>query len=170
MAESNLPTSPIQAHEFVSAFVPPSLWAKDHWSTLAYMETVMVECAGFQVGLDPRMRSSRRHVRVMNSECPRPKRPVSLQRSLMTAMAMDTSHGTRLKDGRQVPGHDDWSCVQDMAEVGLFDCLSESVKPGVVINLSELGRRVVNALREHKAGGGNFATFDGAALLELSPA
>ena len=38
-------------------YVPPNLFGKDHWSTLAYMETIMVDCGGFQVGADPRMRA-----------------------------------------------------------------------------------------------------------------
>ncbi len=42
--------------------VPVELWSKDHWSTLAYIETVMVEHGGrFEVGWDPRMRQNRRN-------------------------------------------------------------------------------------------------------------
>ena len=59
--------------DFSTELVPMDQWGKDHWSTLGYVEAVSVENAGFQVGSDPRMKTNRRHTRVL-AACPRPKR------------------------------------------------------------------------------------------------
>jgi hypothetical protein len=138
-------------------YVPMSAWGKDHHSTVAYAETVMVECGGFQVGLDSRMRSSRRNFRVMSLECPRPKRPGRPDGHL--AVAMSTEHGTRLNNGQTLQGHDDWACLQDAAREGLFTAGPEDIEPGVTLHLSDRGRQYCAELRAHKASGGNFATF-----------
>lgn len=141
--------------------IPVAMFSKDHWSTLAYVESVMTECAGFQVGLDPRMRATRRSHPVMSEECPHPKRPsASSGRSLAsTAITMRPGEGTVLKDGTKVPGHDDWACLQDLAEAGYFTTAQNDIEPGVTLHLSERGRVVAAALRTHKAGGGQFRQF-----------
>lgn len=139
------------------AYIEMGAWGKDHWSTLAYIETVMVECGGFQIGLDARMRSNRRHLRVMHQQCPRPKRAAGRDSSL--TVAMDPNGGSRLRDGSTVPNHDDWMCVQDMAYAGLFTVGPADVEPGETLHLSTLGRQVASQLREHKAAGGQFADF-----------
>lgn len=150
----------------MSDYIPIEQWSKDHWSTLAYVESVMVDCAGFQVGADPRMKSNRRHFRVMAAECPNPRRA---QASKSLAMPMRPEHATRLKDGTQIAGHDDWMCVQDMAAAGLFTAGPDDVQPGERLHLSALGVMVSSELRAHKASGGTFATFSpsGAALQEI---
>ena len=137
------------------AYVPIARWGPDHWSTLAYLETVAVDCAGFQVGADAKMRSNRRNFRVMHEECARPKR----YGRWLPGIVMADHHGTRLNDGTTLPHHDDWCCVQDMAAEGLFDQSVEAVQPGVVLRLSVKGDRVVTALRAHKRAGGSFAAF-----------
>lgn len=144
-------------------YVPVTKFGKDHWSVLAYAESVMMEVAGFQVGLDPRMRQGRRHYRVMREQCIRPKRASRVHPDM--AMVMDSEkHGTRLNDGTSIAGHDDWHCIQDLAEVGYFRvgdkiATAESVEPGVILHLSPWGRTVADALRAHKANGGTFSTF-----------
>ena len=142
-------------------YIAMNRWSKDHWSTLAYLETVMVDCGGFQVGSDPRMRSNRRHFRVMHEECPRPKRATRGA----GGVAMNAEHGTRLNDGCVVANHDDWMCVQDMAAAGLFTVGADEVQPGQTLHLSSRGQDVVAALRAHKAAGGNFAQFDASAFV-----
>jgi hypothetical protein len=136
--------------------IPMALWGKDHWSTLAYIETVMVDCGGFQIGRDARMKSNRRNYRVMSEQCPKPKR-VGSHPGL--AIVMRPEHATRLNDGSIIDTHDDWCCIQDMAEAGLLSVPQDHIEPGVVIHFSELGREVANKLREHKAAGGQFAAF-----------
>ncbi len=130
-------------------------WSKDHWSTLAYIETVMVECGGFQIGLDCRMRSNRRNFRVMHEQCPRPKRA---KQDGTRAVCMDPKYTSRVKNSTTVD-HDDWCCIQDMAVAELFTVGVEQIQPGVVLHLSEAGKAMIAALRAHKATGGQFAAF-----------
>lgn len=136
--------------------IPMELWGKDHWSTLAYIETVMVDCNSFQVGLDARMKSNRHHFRVMSEQCSKPKRVGSHSGH---AVVMQPEHATVLNDGSLIKRHDDWCCLQDMAVAGLLSLPQEDIEPGVHIHLSDLGREVANRLREHKAKGGQFAAF-----------
>lgn len=139
--------------DFRTALVPMDRWGKDHWSTLAYLETVAVDHGGFQVGVDARMKTNRRHARVLMA-CPRPKRsaPATM------AQVMAPEHATRLRDGTVVPQHDDWACVQDFVGEGLFADGAE-VEPGAVLRLSERGLALAAALRAHKAAGGQFREF-----------
>ncbi len=141
--------------DYRDAFVPPEQWGHDHWSTLAYAETVMVECGGFEIGADARMRSNRRNFRVMSKQCPRPKRPGG--RSL--GLIMEVSDGSILRDGTKVPGHDDWMCLQDMAAAGFFTVGPDDIEPRAVLHLSELGAAVIAQLRAHKAADGTFKDF-----------
>ncbi len=140
-------------------FIPVAQWGKDHWATLAYMETVMVEMGFFQVGADPRMRSNRRHFRVMAEGCPKPARASHGR----PGVVMLAEHGTRLKGGGFVSDHDDWMCVQDMAHAGLLSVSADRIQPGAKIKLSDLGVKLMNQLRAFKAGGGMFAKFEPAA-------
>lgn len=139
----------------LDSYVSMDRWSKDHWSTLGYIETVMTDCGGFQVGSDARMRSNRRHFRVMAEECPNPKR---MGRGAL-GISMSPDHGTRLKDGTVIPGHDDWMCVQDMAAEGLFTVGPDQIEPGITLHLSEKGKRIADGLRAHKASGSNFASY-----------
>lgn len=138
-------------------YIPISHWGRDHWTTLAYIETVMVDMGGFQVGSDARMKSNRRNYRVMARDCPKPLRATNQAASL--ALVMEPHHATKLNDGQQVPNHDDWACVQDMGAEGLFAEGIDNIEPGVVLKFSEKGNRVANALREFRRGGGKMADF-----------
>lgn len=143
-------------------FIPMAYWGRDHWSTLAYIDAVMVECSGFQVGRDARMKSNRRNFRVMGQECPKPKRPGD--NVSMFAQPMEREHATKLNNGQQVANHDDWFCVQDMAAEGLFNQAPDDIQPGVVLSLSAKGVQTVNLLRDHQRNGGQLAQFRGIAL------
>lgn len=136
-------------------YVPAALWGKDHWSTLAYVESVATDCSGFQVGVDGRMRSNRRHFRVMH-ECPKPRRA---GRSMVGA-ALASDAGTRLNDGQVIAGHDDWCCLQDMAQEGLFNVNASGIQPGFILHLSAKGQAWCAALRAHKQAGGMFHDVD----------
>lgn len=137
-------------------------FSEDHWSTLAYIETVMVESGGFQVGCDPRMRQNRRNHRVMTEGCRNPKRSCG-RGGWRNAAVMDLKYSTILPSGEIVDGHDDWCCVQDMANAGYFTVGADEIEPGVVLHLSERGRVVAEAIRRHKSDGNNFASFQVAA-------
>jgi hypothetical protein len=132
--------------------VPITLFGRDHWSTLAYAETVMVECGGFQIGFDGRMRQCRHNFRVMREECNNPKRP----RRCGIGIPMEPKYSTILADGSVVDGHDDWHCIQDMVENGL---LSGECQPGETLHLTELGKSFVAQLRDHKRKGGTYKNF-----------
>lgn len=136
-------------------YIPMSNWGKDHWSCLGYIESVITECSGFQVGSDARMRQGRYHFRIMFEECPHPRRPSKAP----FAIPMEPKHGSRLKDGSFVEGHDDWHCVQDMANEGLFVEMVGDVEPKVMLHLSDKGRTLAEKLRKHKGSGGSFGTF-----------
>jgi hypothetical protein len=136
-------------------YIDPSLFGRDHWSTLAYVESVMTDCAGFQMGNDPRMRANRRNYRVMN-EVPRPKRVKNLS---VTNHPMMPDDGSRLNDGQVVRGHDDWNCIEDFAALGFFDVSAGALDAGVTLKFSALGKTVAAALRQHKQDGGQLEQF-----------
>lgn len=139
--------------DYRNDLIPMGKWGKDHWSTLGYVEAVSVENAGFQVGQDPRMKTNRRHSRVLQT-CPRPRRTAGFT----LGVVMAPEHATRLKDGTQVDGHDDWACLQDFVGEGLFEYGSE-VEPKKTLRLSERGLALTAALRAHKANGGSYSDF-----------
>lgn len=160
----------------VADYVPLSNFGRDHWSTLAYADTIIPDHCGFQVGFDGRMRQGRAHFRVMHGQCPTPRRtrPAGVSQS----MVMENRYSTPLKDGTTVEGHDDWHCVQDLVDAGLMGIrrgdlivpLVEDVEPGVDLFLTTLGEKVVTALKRHKADGGSFrswAELDHSALVAL---
>lgn len=142
--------------------VPVALWGRDHWSTLAYIETKLVdddgkdEC-GYSVRFDPRMRQCRRHFRVLSEALPGHRK-----REAQFGEPMQPTHGSRLSDGTYLPWHDDWHCVQDLMAEGLFE--HGEWDAGMELKLTELGHEVAAALRKHKAAGGTYSDCN--ALLE----
>lgn len=149
------------------SYVPPAAWGKDHWATLAYVDSVMTDCGGFQVGADARMRAGRRNHRVMAQGCPNPKRAGNTRGMAGPAFAVVSAAASRLATGQELAGHDDWSCVQDMAAANLFTTGAESVEPGNILQFSEKGKVWMQALRSHKQQGGNFAAFRAEGLPEM---
>jgi hypothetical protein len=155
-----------QPLQLEDGYVPIDLFGKDHWSTLAYAETCLVDRGGFQVGFDARMRQGRAHFRVMARDCPRPKHN---RGGPNMGMVMAPEHSTILKDGSVVQGHDDWHCVQDLVNAGLMGAkvpntdtilpLTDAVEPGMGMGLTPLGQRVIGQLRAWKAFGGGFGDF-----------
>lgn len=117
-------------------------WGKDHWSTFAYIETRIVDHKGVP------------DVRHMRCDC---DLHPQFESPYMTHAAAGKKYPTRLAGGVQVPDHDDWCCLDDAEEAGLL----ENVGTGLnrVYVLTPWGRKVANALREHKAAGKNFASF-----------
>lgn len=93
----------------------------------------------------------------MVQQCAKPRRDAAKSASL--AVAMLPEHGTRLANGQVLDGRDDWNCIQDMTNESLFTCTADDVEPGQVLHLSERGQQLCNALRAHKAAGGNFSDF-----------
>lgn len=139
-------------------YAPMEVWAKDHWSCLAYINSIMTDMGGFQVGFDGRMSQNRRNFRVMQQFCPNPKRPNPAN----AAMVMDERYSTRIREGEErtsIRGHDDHCSVQDMANAGLFTVGADDYDVGDTLTFSEKGYAVSAALARHKQEGGNYADF-----------
>lgn len=137
-------------------YIPIEQWGKDHWSTLSYIETRLVE-GPLVVAFDQRMRQKRRNFRVL-AEALRPGSPEARQVSM--AVPMDSYHGTRLYGGTSVvSNHDDWDCVQDAVAAGLFEGDVNNFEAGFPLKLTAKGYAVVADLRRFKASGGSYHTY-----------
>ena len=136
------------------SFVPPELWGRDHWSTLAYVECKIVD-GGYQVKFDANMRQKRRNYRVLFQALPFHRREMGAIRGC----AMQQQYGSRLSDGTYLPWHDDWDCLQDMLHVGMFEGDEGKWDVQFKLRLTKLGKLIAAQLRGHKADGGSFATF-----------
>lgn len=132
--------------------ITPDRFGKDHWSLLAYIETLVVDNQPID----------RRRMRCNPTTHPTLVAPHQHQR-------WEPQWGTRLKNyflkeyfdahdkaAYQLPEHDDWDCLEDLDAAGLVEF--QTLTSGVV-RLTPEGRRVANELREHKQNGGTFAGF-----------
>jgi hypothetical protein len=134
-----------------SAYIPMDRWGKDHWSTLAYFETLVVDHKGMIS--NARMRCNARLHRNFAWMTP------------FSPHTAESEYPTRLKGGIEQPGHDDWSCLEDMIAAGLvngyFRQLSEATfgNSQAYVELTAAGRALANELRAHKSSGGTYATF-----------
>jgi hypothetical protein len=125
-------------------YIPVSKWGRDHWSTLAYVETRCVDYDG--VIRNERMRCNPRvHREFMHGGDGR-------------------NHPTILAGGETVDRHDDWSCLEDAAAAGFVevefdtdDCLFGDAMAKV--RMTDLGWEVVAKLRKHKGNGGCYEWF-----------
>jgi hypothetical protein len=139
----------------MAKIIPMSEWGHDHWSTLAYIETCAVEHQALD---DQKMRADGKAY------------PTRLR-------------GFSADPRRAVAGHSDWDCVLDMIAAGLLKAapgtnphrrhpLNNDLAGRMAMRaapasqrkidryiLTPAGRTIANALREHKAAGGNFANF-----------
>ena len=132
---------------------PVAEWGKDHWSTLAYAETRIVDHRGLL---------NNDHMRADPDRHPN-----------LALGAVKASHGfkptkypTRLKD-RELPDHDDWDCIEDMMREGMIvvtskegvDTLLDYPERHLTVALTEKGYEVAAQLRKHKAEGGGWGDF-----------
>jgi hypothetical protein len=118
--------------------IPIKRWGKDHWSTFAYLET---RCVDHDGDID------RHHLRVD-----------ALRHPGLGHCVWSTDYPTRLKGGDTITPHDDVDCIEDMVAAGLVEWGGSGVNPS--ISLTALGLMVANALRNHKASGGSFGSFE----------
>lgn len=116
--------------------VPIEKFGKDHWSTFAYIETRIVDYKGLP---------DRRHMRTHAKLHP------------MLGHLDGSAYPTRLKNGETLVEHDDWSCLDDCEEHGLLENIGTGVNR--CYKLTESGKKVAAALRDHKAAQKNFADF-----------
>lgn len=122
--------------------IPMARWGKDHWTTLAYIETRCVDHKG------------KPHAPHMRSE---PGRPIrghfrnDTEGNEMFAPQENSGkrYATRLNDGHDIFGHDDWSCAADMEVAGLL--LWEGTGMYPIFKLTPLGYKIAGLLRQHMA-------------------
>ena len=137
--------------------VKPSMkdFGKDHWSLLAYVETLCVESSNKGIGFIIKSR-------VRANEKTHPLNAVNFRH----AGPWNPEWGTRLSGyfldnnevdvKRRLDDHDDWDCLDDLEDAGLVDVISEATG---AVKLTDKGITVSNRLREWKIKGGMFATF-----------
>ena len=118
--------------------IPISKWSKDHWSTLAYIETLAVDNKGIAVPNIMRMRT--------NHE----------SHPFMCIGHDGSKYPTRLKDGI-AEGHDDWNCLEDAVREGLLKDIGTGINK--MYSITEYGLSILSVLREHKIKGGTFSNF-----------
>lgn len=126
----------------MARYIPMRLWGKDHWSTLAYIETI---CVDYKGTIDFR--------RMRIHEDRHPEYAVNYNRFRISGK----SYPTRLKNGALRKSHDDWDCVEDMAREGLIEIEGTGINP--LLKLTEKGIEIAHRLREFKIKGGNFTDF-----------
>lgn len=138
-------------------FVKIEQFGKDHWSTFMYATLKAIDYDGYEVGYDAHMRSNRRNYRVLKEENPTP----GYAKGALTndGVVMTDNQGSRLKGNVVLKGHDDWDCLQDAAQAGLFMQSPDEIQPKVKLKLSVLGLEVTRQLLNHKQNGGNYAGF-----------
>ena len=131
-------------------YIPVEQWGQDHWTTLAYLETRATDGKG--VIDNRRMRCNTRLHRHFAA--------------FVGDYAPDSEkYPTRLADG-VIANHDDWSCLEDMVAAGFLQAWYRDQRPGepfggyeARIELTDAGRQVANALRQYRAGHGQYSDF-----------
>ncbi len=145
--------------------IPLDQWGKDHWSTLAFIETRCVDHKG--VLQNAHMRT---HVG---------RHPLFMARGFKSPG--DGSRYPTIYKGGELADHDDWDCLYDMVLAGLITVRPKDEalwdvpvgKRGpiqyrdrlqtkelkVTVKLTELGNQVAGELRAHKAKQRNYQAF-----------
>lgn len=145
--------------------IPPVQFGKDHYSTLAYIETRIMDHRGRLH--HEHMRCDYWRHRVLYEE----KRN-TIARGEMAGMVTRTETGrlvfagpmkrypTFLAGGVEQDHHDDYDCLLDLIAAGWLTAdTDDPLDPEAAYTLTPTGRTVANALREHKGNGGKWATF-----------
>lgn len=136
---------------------PVSKFGKDHWSMLAYVETLCVDRKSGVGTIDPR--------KARCNEGSHPAKsfsPVAWKQSFSTRLLgyfyfqeradVDKAVGA----GLQILGHDDWDCLDDLESAGFVEITSVA---NSFVRMTPDGLIASAKLREHKANGGMFAGF-----------
>ena len=140
-------------------YTPMSKWGKDHWSTLAYIDTVITDYVYFPIIKNDRMRTTKNNLIILHNNGIYKKEKFIRDGSYIKSEVEVKEYPTRLNDGTEIKDHDDFSCIVDFAKEGLLNKDEKHITVDSKIKLSKLGRDVINKLREHKSKGKNFADF-----------
>jgi hypothetical protein len=124
--------------------IPMRYWAKDHWSTLAYLETRCVDYNGKVNIQNMRCNGNRfpeyQHMlEKWSDSCPTRLQPDAPENIIIMAKE-----------------HCDWACVDDFIEEGLVTFKSKNPP---IVSFTNKGLNIVHLLRRHKCNGGNFSDF-----------
>lgn len=134
--------------------LPPAVWGKDHFSTLAYLETCAVDHSG--------------SVSNARLRCDERLHPAVVDRLPVEAR----DYPTILRGGKLQAGHDDWSCIEDFVAAGLLMAyyldrnVAQEMYSGaritrqVRVSFTHAGIRLAHSLRAWKMLGGTYATFE----------
>ncbi len=121
-------------------------WGKDHWSLLAYFETIAVDYDG---------KVDVRRIRINSTKRGYSNGNIS---------SWQDTWGTIMKGGIILDTqHDDIDVMNDLEEAGLVKNVSTELNP--IIEMTEKGREIVGNLRKHKSNGGVFGNFNKVELL-----
>lgn len=121
--------------------IPMEKWGRDHWSTLAYLETRCVDYDG--------------KVKNENLRCDSDLHP-NFAHSLSMGFG-DRKYPTRLVDGTKVENHDDWSCIEDFIDAKLVIWKGTGLFP--IFELTDLGWEIAGQIRRHLSKDHSFASF-----------
>lgn len=124
-------------------------FGKDHWSTLAFLETQIV---------DRTLPIDLRRMRVNDSKRGFSNGNMNIFPSDKSIHKWIDEWSTELKDGSLSSGHDDIDVVDDLEKFGYLN--NNGTHINIIPKLTEKGLKVCNAIRKHKGEGGSFATFD----------
>ncbi len=143
----------------MSTPITPDRFAKDHWSLLAYVETLCVDGKDGMGRIDKtRMRANpeRHPLQALNEFAAPWKSAYSTRLAGYTGFAQRDDVAAATAAGVMAEGHDDWDCLDDLQAAGLVEIFSLS---NGFVKLTKRGMQVVHQLREHKAQGGTFWNF-----------
>ena len=120
-------TLPVEVE--VHAPIEPSIWGRDHLTTLLYLETRCVDHMGT---------IDRRHMR-----CDPKRHPLFAHEGSIGGVSP-----TRLACGEQYH-HDDWDCLDDIIAAGYMENLGTGANP--IVKLTDLGWTEAGKLRRQRA-------------------
>lgn len=139
--------------------VPMADWGKDHYSLLAYVETLCVEGRAGVGTLDwARCRVNEKNYPLLK----RTSSPWKPEYGTRLSGFFGNGAGDRTDPKRRLGQHDDVNCLDDLADEGLVEILS--LMNGFV-KITNKGREIAGRLRAHKSKGGYFADFNPAATV-----
>lgn len=118
--------------------IPLANFGRDHWSTLAYLETRAVDHRG--------------KIELLPLRCNIERHPHYAHRG-----SSKNLQGSRLRGGMVVEGHDDWDCIDDLEAAGLLRSEGTGTNPRYA--LTPLGWEVAGKLRQHLAATHSYTSF-----------